>query len=472
MSNNQTKMQKLLCRFIKPLPPGDLGRSYSREELIEDLGFLVNTVEAVHPNPFFACEEAAFRRETEQCKSRLISGLSRPAFYREVARLVAMINDGHTIVHAPSEEYIEYRNSNGVVFPFPVDCSSGEAVVNETVVDSPDVSPGDVITSVNGVSMSEILKQMKSLFGYEREAMKLAVISKQFSLFHFILNGGVEQFRFGISDNDGHRKSGCNGLISASLPQERPRSPKGQDLPYEYSIRIDLKAAVLDFRSFVAPEKFGTLMQQMFSEIEKHGIDRLIVDLRNNGGGDSRLSDIFFSFITDKPIRGYSRIELKVSRQIREYYRAVTRILFPFPAKHLPSRFAYPPPWKKPIGETVTETACRRKPRKRKKLYQGKLFVLTGPLTFSSATDFAAIVQDNSIGTVVGQPTGGYATCYGDSYPFVLPNSFLSCGVSHKLFVRPSGEEKPLPVIPDITITLPSLVGEKDSMRDYVLNKL
>ena len=69
--------------------------------------------------------------------------------------------------------------------------------------------------------------------------------------------------------------------------------------------------------------------------------------------------------------------------------------------------------------------------------------------TFSSAADFAATIKDYNIGILIGEETGGLATCYGDVYGFDLPNTHLAAGVSHKYFIRPSGIDDDQGVLPD-----------------------
>lgn len=471
MSKSNSKIQNLLLKFVKPLPPDEIGRSYKKTELIQDLDFLINTIEEVHPNPFYSCSECLFGQETEKCKSRLKNESSRIEFYKEVAKLVSLIHDGHTLVNTPYEEFIQHKDSGGRYFPFAVDCSSGKAVISESFADSQDVYLGDVIEKINSVSVSEILEEMNSLFGYEREAMRLSVISNKFGWLHFILFGGHDQYNLVLRSAAGVKEIVCNGTSKELSKSRTEKAISGDTSPYEYYVSEEKKSAILDFRSFESPEKFRPLMKQMFSTMEETGISRLIVDLRKNGGGISTLSDIFFSFITDRSLRLNSRIELKVSKQIREYYKAVMKIMAPFPLRYLPARFLYPLPWKKPIGEIAIEHGGKEKPKNSVKLPDIELYVVTGSHTFSSASDFAALVKDNSLGKILGQPTGGHATCYGDMYPFTLPNTFLSCGVSHKLFVRPSGDEKPSPVIPDIELSLKYQNARIDEILDVVVNK-
>jgi len=95
--------------------------------------------------------------------------------------------------------------------------------------------------------------------------------------------------------------------------------------------------------------------------------------------------------------------------------------------------------------------------------------VLTSAYTFSSATGFAAAVQDNDLGVIVGSSTGGFPSAHGDSFPFTLPNTCLQCGVSHKFFVRANGNRAPEPLYPDFLIEGSVVNDETDEVLKYVI---
>ncbi len=108
---------------------------------------------------------------------------------------------------------------------------------------------------------------------------------------------------------------------------------------------------------------------------------------------------------------------------------------------------------KKMLGDrTIVHKNGFRKPPARSNRFDGNLFVLTGPMTFSTAADFAALIKDLEVGKIVGGETGGLASSYGDVFSCELPNSGLRLGISYKYFLRPGGFDDGRGVIPDIPI--------------------
>ena len=457
---DEADLREALRRFVSPLPPDELGRLYSRRELAEDLDFMVGTMEEVHPDLFFRLGREGAADAVANARHRLRDGLTRLEAYRELANLAAMFGDGHTKVRMPRDEYARWLEEGGGPFPLDVDCSGGELAVARRIFQDPAIEPGSTIGSINGIAAHRILDSMIALQGFASGEMSLSVVSRHFPLLLFLLYGRASDYRITLEGRDvvldGKEQAGTDPI------------PHETDVPYSYEIHAVDGYAVLDFRSFSAPDRFRSFAREMFGEIASAGVRRLIVDLRNNGGGNSMLTGEFVSYVTDRPFREKARTELKVSRRIREYYSKLTRYFARFPLSLLPARFVFPAPWKGRLGETVVESCHRRRPARRRPRFAGDLIVLTGPYTFSAASDFAAVIKDNGIGTIVGRPTGGLATSYGDSYPFSLPNTHLECGVSHKLFVRPSGDETPKPLEPNFAFEAdPGTAG--DALMEYAI---
>ncbi len=68
-----------------------------------------------------------------------------------------------------------------------------------------------------------------------------------------------------------------------------------------------------------------------------------------------------------------------------------------------------------------------------------ELFVITNERTFSSATMLATLTKDGNLGKIVGQPSSNAPTAYGDVLHYNLPYTKFQGGVSHKKFTRPAG---------------------------------
>ena len=178
--------------------------------------------------------------------------------------------------------------------------------------------------------------------------------------------------------------------------------------------------------------------------------------------------DVLLGYITEKPVIKDINMEIKVSRQIKDWYRSTLR----WYVKWLPIQYLHPTwrkIWSTPEGGKILIRSHTERPGKNPLRFKGQVYVLIGPSTFSTATAFAASVKDHKLGTIIGEETGGLATSFGAFYPFDLPNTNLWVFVSHKRIFRPSGEDDGRGVLPDYEIKQSTMDSRKgiDTVMEF-----
>lgn len=149
---------------------------------------------------------------------------------------------------------------------------------------------------------------------------------------------------------------------------------------------------------------FTEFRRQLWALCDRVEIDRFIIDLRHNGGGDSN-------------------------------------ILEPF----------------------IQELAAREDLNQR-----GKLFVITGPRTFSSAVLNAISLRKQTRAILIGEPTGGRPNHYGEVKSFTLRHSRLQVTYSTKYFQQVEGD--PSTILPDAGVPVPA--ADYFAGRDTVLEAI
>ena len=82
--------------------------------------------------------------------------------------------------------------------------------------------------------------------------------------------------------------------------------------------------------------------------------------------------------------------------------------------------------------------------------FDGNVYVMTSVFSFSSAMDFAMLIQDNGLGKIVGEPCGNLPAAYGEVASFKLPESGLYMQISSKKWHRVDQTKEDQPIIPDI----------------------
>jgi hypothetical protein len=191
--------------------------------------------------------------------------------------------------------------------------------------------------------------------------------------------------------------------------------------------------------------RFDTLIANMFQEMRTNEIKTLIVDVRNNSGGNSLLCDVLLSYLKPTSEMKESNTFIRIS---------------PFFKKVYPNNYQKLEKFLNKYGETLEmgklylinklekmKTELSKSEKKimkyfqsnedRRKVFDGSVYFFQSQDTYSSAGDLIINAVDNGIGTVIGEKSSYKPCSYGDVLGWKLPNTGIQGGISHKLFNRP-----------------------------------
>ncbi|MCB1024266.1 MAG: S41 family peptidase, partial [Acidobacteria bacterium] len=208
------------------------------------------------------------------------------------------------------------------------------------------------------------------------------------------------------------------------------------------------------FEFKVLPNNIGYVSLQSFEnaevskEFEKNfeaisGTSALILDIRNNGGGNSSFGWSILGMLTDK--------DFKTSKWHTRSYKPAFRA------------------WGR--QEEIFGEDSGDFPADRSKYYSRPVVVLTGPATFSAAEDFAVAFDAMKRGLIIGEPTGGST---GQPLFFRLPGGG-SARVTTKRDSYPDGKEfVGRGVIPDIVVkpNIPDIRARRDTVLEAARSEL
>ena len=437
----------------------------TKAKLEEDIKYLVRTIENVHPNPYHSISKERFYQIRDSILHSYPDSLAVVDAWEGLAYLVASINEGHSDLRLPNE--IGAALDDGSILLFPVLISQ---FTKDGLLVRADLSPdsvlhrGDVLLAINDIQVDVIVDRLCLTKGGLRSWREL--LSKQDFATQLFMHGIRAPYKItykqaGVITNKTIEALTKEKLIAA-LMALRKNNPAPPTEPYRFT-RIDNNIGYLDFRSMSTPyEPFNKFLEDTFRSIKQNPINGLIIDLRRNGGGNSALGYRLITYITDKAFRMGAGSKWKVSEEYRtskNSYLTTAANGDSYVKKFLSMK----------EGEVLTMDSEAEKPGKNSLRYEGKVCVLIGPNTFSSANMTANAIQDYNLATLIGEPTGEPANDYGELYEGVLPNTKIKFVTSSKMFVRANGDAADKnPVLPHITIKQ-STSGDKDDVLDFAV---
>ncbi|MEO1029507.1 MAG: S41 family peptidase, partial [Pseudomonadota bacterium] len=214
---------------------------------------------------------------------------------------------------------------------------------------------------------------------------------------------------------------------------------------------------------------FITFIDDAFESFLSAGSDTLVIDLRQNPGGDNSFSDHMVSWIADEPFVFASEFLIRSSDEAEAANQARLDGN-PGAAEGVSGLFAKE--YKStPRGETFSFKLPPAQPRTGVK-FEGDVFVLINRHSYSQAVNVAATFQDYGWGTIVGEPTSDFATTYGSIETFTLPNTGLTVNFPKAHIIRPSGDRVPGGVVPDIEIASPIVPVKEDVVLDELISRI
>lgn len=404
----------------------------SRRQAMFDIDALIYGLSQVHPDIFSVCRQEDLFRAVNRAKASLPDSVTPVQLYRAAAPIVAMIGDGHTNLNFPFNRLFTEELRRLPVF---VDVLSDRSLVCVTSLDSV-IARGDRVLSINNVSADSLLNAMMPFVSGERPHFKLSRLDYMFpALFEMLFP--AESYT--VEYQPGNSKKILSHTFPAvtwdELRRRCPSSgPNGSYEPYSYAVDSVNNVAVMDFLEFSDTRRMAQFADSMFTDLAGRKISNLIIDLRNNGGGNSEVGDILLRYISPEPFVQMEKMLARVT--------PLTARLMGNPG--IETMFYFhetdPSEYIKPLSAEEGH-------------YAGKVYLLTSNKTFSSAGSFAWAFKVCGMGTVVGEETGGMNVCYGDILQYRLPVSKLSTSVSFKRFWQFRADENDIHgTLPDVAV--------------------
>ena len=383
---------------------------------MEVLNFLSKELPRRHKNLYFSINETDYLGSIQTLKEDLPQLESHEIKVR-IAQIIASVGDAHTSINIP------------VYYLCPLEFywfSDGIYAINTSKSDKTMLYKK--ITHIDGIAIEKVIETLSTMISHENESFLKSLLPKYLPAIEFLyglkiahnLNGLIFTFQKEKGNQEewfvnSYPFSEYIDQINANrIPISEDKLPlyrKNSSQYYWMEYIEEAKTMYFNYRSCKemlgeSVEDFG---QRLMHDIEAHDVEKLVIDIRNNTGGNSTLLDPFID-------------ELKKCNKINR---------------------------------------------------TGKLYVIIGRDTFSSALLNAYSLKSSTDAILVGEPSGGKQNCYGEVKRDILKHSGFTIGYSTKYYNLIENDDI-LSLYPDVEkeLTMQNYIDNTDPCMEYILNDI
>ena len=493
-------------------------KKLGREQLIEDARQLASILESAHPDPYIGGGKIAFHRRLQKILASIpAKGMSISEFYSLLRPFMAAVQDAHTSIFMAAS-----GGNPGLGLPIGFEAVENRVYVARVYSEEHRPLIGAIVTSVEGIRFRELAERQENLNGFENEYGNLnnlmSSLGQRKSLEDLIPECRDRvQLAVTLKMPDGGSREVSIALVD-KLPSQRITAPTRISLPN--LDRSDPAYGFLDSKKHVAVLRFGNMMgyreameyvasvmdkniatdwansnyerfnkkkpphdlqdtiagipsatetfRSLVTDMKKAGTETLLIDVRENPGGNSFVTDILVYFLWGWKIRDSVCNTVTISRFSELFFvnykeRTIEGFSKDYAFHLLPGDYAFPEYRRANQAEQedlerYATFATEKKSGGYEAYYRPKnILVITSSRTFSSAYWLAAALMKAGA-KLVGTPSAQAGNCFGDTLSFTLKNSRLSGHVSYRQFLTfPDDPEKGLVLRPHYELTYEQL---------------
>ncbi len=402
---------------------------FTAEQVRADVDALASGIAATHPGIGHSVDPARFARALEALRERARDGLDRDAVWRELATLNPLLADGHLFVGYADwrGDTVRHLEKGGTLFPFEVDVGvDGRVRVVGELGGARSVHTGAYLRSINGHAIAEVTQALLARVHGDSPRFRAHLLSSRWWFFFWKVYGAPDAFDLVF---DGTSR----GPVRESGRRERPAVLAGeQDFERQFSLELRPDgAAVMSVHTFAwhDPEAFFGFTRRAFQQMKAARVRLLVIDVRRNGGGDDAMwLKGLMPYIANRPYRWASCYTKRVLKDNPARQERAGEVL----SGDIDT-------WASPLADESQRFA-------------GKVVVLVGPGTYSSAVLFANTVQDFRFGTLAGEGSSVRSVQTGGVQKIELPHAGLVVWSPRFILVRPSGLLSPVWLTPDVHV--------------------
>ncbi|WP_420471311.1 S41 family peptidase [Brevundimonas sp. FT23042] len=454
---------------------GDAGGVIAGEDARADLSALYLGLEQAHYDLF----AHRSRQDYDRLYAQTLAGITGPVERDRLARVfqafTAYGQVGHARIDAPTTAFVQGMRAGGRFLPLFVRVDDGRVLLTATADREGRFPAGAELLSLNGEAMPIWLERLSAWVSGERPYMIHAQMESAFPVLLGFALGDVDGVTAAVRLPDGVCVEGRIAAVTlagrAVIREAWPILSPGIDFGARDFRLLEDGVACLRPGGFAehpgaagGGQGFVAFVDAAFNRALDARATDMVIDLRNNPGGDNSFSDPMVAWFATRPFMFASSFRLRASPQAKAWYRNAdaAESADPVLRRLAAAEAAQPDGARYPFElETIQPRAGRR--------FDGRVHVLVNRHSYSNATSVAALVQDYGFATVWGEETADVPTTYASILSFDLPRTGFAVTFPKSRIVRPNGDERVIGVVPDRVLPREPISAVRDTVMDTAL---
>lgn len=441
-----------------------------------ELDHLYETLQAAHYDLFARRPRVEYDALHRQMRGQFVEPTPPADLRRELQRFVAYGNVAHASIEPPMADWEAYRAAGGTALPLYLRVVDGRVFVQDDYSGIDGIAPGDEVLSIDTVPALDWLDRVRTLVSADSDYLAYTQMETRLPMLLWWNGDRAGQYMLETATPSGKRRSlvvpardraGFEAAAAAAPTRFEPdwndRAARMTDDGIGYLRPGPFYDNRADSTNPWDPSAFMTFIDGAFAGFIDAGATAVLIDLRNNPGGDNSFSDPMIAWFADKPFRFSEEFDIRVSdaaiasnaRRLPQAggdpHATSVKLAAAYAGKPVGSRVGFPIPLVHPrIGARFT----------------GPVYVLVNRHSYSNTVLVAAIAQDCGFATVLGEETADLASTYGAAEKFTLPHTGIEVTFPKARILRPNADPTARGVVPDVEIATPVVPAGTDVVLD------
>lgn len=307
-------------------PTADAAPMLTPAKLRQDLDQLYDTLQAAHYDLYARRDRASY----DALHARMRAGLDQPLPREEALlrfqRFAAYARVAHARLDLPFDRWAAFRQAGGKAIALSLRVQGDKVYVLSDLADAEGVAPGDQVLAIDGQPALDWLAKIGELVSADNDYLLHAQMEGLLPVLVWLTQGEVDGVQLELAAGENGTRSVWFPAVTRAHVEEveaAGRVAPTRDLSGREARLLGDGIAYLRPGPFydIRPEAespwdlghFRTYIDDAFADFLAAGATDLVLDLRDNPGGDNSFSDLVVAWFADRPFRFSPAFEIRVS---------------------------------------------------------------------------------------------------------------------------------------------------------------